>query len=117
LPKDSIIRVAKDRFNRMKGKTVESYDISRINNITDENYFDNLEFGIGKLLDQAIKKPKSTTTKTAFADGQGVGTIKHKLDFCREIIKDFDENSDWKLTPKAKELCERIFEHIEKCNS
>lgn len=51
------------------------------------------------------------------ADGKGVGTIKYKLDFCREIIKDFDEKPDWELTPKAKALCERIFKHIEKCNS
>ena len=49
-------------------------------------------------------------------DGPGVGTIKDKLKFCREIIKDFDENPDWKLTPKAKELCEKIFKHIERCN-
>ncbi|HFF5502152.1 TPA: ATP-binding protein, partial [Acinetobacter baumannii] len=68
------------------------------------------------LIDSKIKKPSSTTKKTAFADGNGVGTIKYKLDFCREIIKDFDENPDWQLTPKAKALCERIFKHIEKCN-
>lgn len=117
LSKDSIIRVAKDRFSRMKGNTVKSYDISLLDNIYSETYFDNCADGIGKLLDQAIKKPKSTSTKTAFADGSGVGTIKSKLDFCREIIRDFDQNPDWQLTPKAIELCERIFQHIEKCNA
>ncbi|OTG78994.1 AAA family ATPase [Acinetobacter sp. ANC 5054] len=116
LPKNSIINVAKSKFTRLQSETKKSYDISLIDKITGDNYFDHNEFGIGKLLDQAIKKPTSTTKKTAFADGQGVGTIKYKLDFCREIIKDFDENPYWKLTPKAKELCERIFEHIEKCN-
>ncbi|MCL6245264.1 MULTISPECIES: AAA family ATPase [Acinetobacter] len=117
LPKDSIIRVATQRFKRMKSKTKDSYDISLTNNITSENYFDHKEYGIGKLLDIKLKKPSSKTTQSLFADGQGVGTIKYKLDFCREIIKDFDENSGWKLTPKAKALCERIYKHIEKCNS
>ena len=116
LPNDSIINVAKSKFSRLRAETKKSYDILLIDEITDENYFDHSEFGIGKLLDQAIKKPTSTTTKTAFADGQGVGTIKYKLDFCREIIKDFDDHPNWQLTPKAKELCERIFQHIEKCN-
>lgn len=116
LPKNTIINVAKSKFSRLKAETTKSYDISLIDQITDNSYFDHDEFGIGKLLDQAIKKPASKTTKTAFADGQGVGTIKYKLDFCREIIKDFDENPDWQLTPKAKELCEHIFQHIEKCN-
>jgi len=117
LPKDTIISVAKSKFSRLKAETAKSYDISLIDHITDNSYFDHDEFGIGKLLDQAIKKPASKTTKTAFADGQGVGTIKYKLDFCREIIKDFDESLNWQLTPKALELCERIFQHIEKCNS
>ena len=117
LPKDSIINVAKAKFTRLRSDTTKSYDISLINQITNENYFDSDRFGIGKLLDQAIKKPKSTSNKTAFADGLGVGTIKDKLKFCREIIKDFDENPDWQLTPKAKQLCEHIFQHIENCNS
>lgn len=63
-----------------------------------------------------MKKPNSITPKNAFADGDGVGTIKSKLDFCREVIKDFDENPEWRLTPKAEELCKKIFAHIEKCN-
>ncbi|MGS0796981.1 AAA family ATPase, partial [Acinetobacter baumannii] len=89
LPKSSIVRVAKVRFPRMKPETKKSYDISLIDGITDENYFDHANYGIGKLIDSKIKKPSSTTKKTAFADGNGVGTIKYKLDFCREIIKDF----------------------------
>jgi len=116
LPKASIVRVAKTRFSRMKPKTKKSYDISLIDGITDENYFDHANYGIGRLIDTQIKNAASTAKDPAFADGTGVGTIKHKLDFCREIIKDFDENPDWQLTPKAKALCERIFKHIEKCN-
>lgn len=116
LPFNVIIRIAKTRFERMNGETKEGYNIELINNISDQNYFDNTEYGIGRLLDSAIKIADQNPTKNPFADGSGVGTIKKKLDFCREIIKDFDENPDWQLTPKAKELCERIFQHIEKCN-
>ena len=116
LPLQTIIRVAEIKFANMRQVTKKSYDISLIKNITKDTHFDHDEYGIGRLLDHAIKRPKSLSTKTAFADGQGVGTIKNKLDFCREVIKDFDENPDWKLTPKASELCEHIFRHIEKCN-
>lgn len=116
LPKDSIVQVAFQRFNRMHSKTKESYDISLIHNITDENYFDHNEYGIGKLLDTRLKKPSSKSQQTLFADGHGVGTIKNKLEFCRETIRFFDENPNWQLTKKAKELCERVFKHIEKCN-
>ncbi len=117
LPKDTIIRVAKSRFSRMKSETKKSYDISLIDKITDEHYFDHKEYGIGKLIDTQIKRKTSKTTKNAFADGDGVGTIKYKLNFCHEVIKDFEANLSWQLTPKAKEICERIFTHIEKCNS
>ncbi|ENV37399.1 hypothetical protein F959_02207 [Acinetobacter venetianus RAG-1 = CIP 110063] len=115
LPKDSIVRVAKAKFHRLKNVR-QSYDISLIDNIINDDYFDNPKFGIGKLIDDKIKKPSSQTCKTAFADGNGVGTIKDKLKFCREVINDFDSNPDWRLTPKAKKLCETIFKHIEKCN-
>lgn len=117
LPKDSIIRVAKQSFSRMKSNTKQGFNIENLDPISTANYFDHNEFGIGKLLDNQIRNPSTNTQKLAFADSEGVGTIKNKLNFCREIIKDFDENPDWQLTPKAKELCERIFQHIEKCNS
>lgn len=116
LPFDVIIRVATNRFERMNIETKDGYNIELMNNISDKSYFDNTEFGIGRLLDEAIKIPNQNPSKNPFADGTGVGTIKKKLDFCREIIKDFDENPDWQLTSKAQELCERIFQHIEKCN-
>lgn len=116
LPKDSIIRVAQKKFSKMKSKTKQGFNIEKLEEISSLDYFDHKDYGIGKLLDDQIRNTRTSTDKTAFADGTGVGTIKYKLDFCREIIKDFDENADWKLTPKAKELCERIFKHIERCN-
>ena len=116
LPKDSIIRVAKQRFNRMHKSTQQGFTIEKLDVVSTTNHFDHNEFGIGKLLDNHIRNSRTKSEKLAFADGEGVGTIKNKLDFCREIINDFDKNPDWQLTPKAKELCERIFQHIEKCN-
>lgn len=117
LPNDSIIRVAQKKFSNMKHKTKQGFNIVKLEEISLLDYFDHKDFGIGKLLDDQIRNTRTSADKTAFADGSGVGTIKYKLDFCREIIKDFDENPDWELTPKAKALCERIFKHIEKCNS
>lgn len=117
LPKDAIIRVAHKKFSKMKSKTKQGFTIEKLDSITASDYFDHKDYGIGKLLDEQIRNTRTSTDKTAFADGTGVGTIKYKLDFCREIIKDFDENPDWELTPKAKQLCERIYKHIEKCNS
>ncbi|MFH7805003.1 ATP-dependent nuclease [Acinetobacter sp. BSP-53] len=117
LPKDSIVRVAKKKFINMKSKTTQGFSIEKLDEISTFDYFDHKDYGIGKLLDDQIRNSRISTDKTAFADGTGVGTIKYKLDFCREIIKDFDENPDWELTLKAKQLCERIYKHIEKCNT
>ncbi|QPF33419.1 AAA family ATPase [Acinetobacter lwoffii] len=117
LPKEAIIRVAQKKFSKMQTRTKQGFTIEKLDSITASDYFDHKDYGIGKLLDDQIRNTKTSTDKTAFADGKGVGTIKYKLDFCREIIKDFDEKPDWELTPKAKALCERIFKHIEKCNS
>ena len=116
LPKASIIRAAEQRFSRMIKRSKDGFTIENLELISSENYFDHHEFGIGKLLDNQIRNARTSITKAAFADGEGVGTIKNKLVFCREIIKDFDDHPHWQLTPKAEELCERIFQHIEKCN-
>jgi len=116
LPKASIIRAAEQRFSRMIKRSKDGFTIENLELISSENYFDHHEFGIGKLLDNQIRNARTSITKAAFADGEGVGTIKNKLAFCREIIKDFDDHPHWQLTPKAEELCERIFQHIEKCN-
>ncbi|MEG2461641.1 MAG: AAA family ATPase [Acinetobacter sp.] len=116
LPKASIIRAAEQRFSRMIKRSKDGFTIENLELISSENYFDHHEFGIGKLLDNQIRNARTSITKAAFADGEVVGTIKNKLAFCREIIKDFDDHPHWQLTPKAEELCERIFQHIEKCN-
>ena len=117
MPKESIIRVAKARFSRMHYKTKQGFTIEKLDELVDSNHFDNITWGIGKLLDNQIRNSRTSDSRILFADGEGVGTINKKPAFCQEIIKDFDENPDWVLTQKAKDLCERIFKHIEKCNS
>ncbi|MDA3440252.1 AAA family ATPase [Acinetobacter bereziniae] len=73
--------------------------------------------GIGRIIDDQIRKDKSLpqhpNRPRLFSDKSG--TIDDKVSFC-EISKVLMRYEDWKLTPKAKELCERIFQHIEKCN-
>lgn len=117
LPKDSIIRVAKKRFLNMKEKTKNGFDIEKLCNDVDEAYFHHKKYGIGKLLDDCIRIDEIDQKKAAFADGTSVGTIKFKLEFCRDILRDFDKNPEWTLTDEAKKICEKIFEHIERCNS
>ena len=81
----------------------------------DQGYFNHTEWGIGRLIDDAIRDMDTNEGKTLFADGTGVGTIKNKVAFCTEVIK-FLDNANWKLTQEAETLCERIYEHIEKYN-
>lgn len=116
LPKDSIVRVAKNRFSLMKDNTRNGFSIDKLDDKIGESYFFHKEYGIGRLLDDSIRDG-ADPEKTAFADGTGVGTIKDKLRFCRDILRDFDENTDWTLTGDAKDICKKIFEHIERCNS
>lgn len=80
--------------------------------IRDKNY-SKKTVGIGKYLDSllGIKGDRGQ-----FAEHSG--TIKNKVKFCERAVELMsDEDFEWQLTPKAKELCERIFAHIEKENS
>lgn len=118
LPFNSIISVAKLRFDAMRSRTKNSYDIKQLDLLVDVNYFVHKEYGIGRLLDESLIRKTSKSTKTLFAEGEkgGVGTIKDKTKFCRAIIKYMDENPDWQLTPEAERLCAKIYQHIERCN-
>lgn len=117
LPKNSIIYAAEETFEKMRKATQMGFDINKLYEIENENYFFDKNYGIGRLLDNKIKNVRTKKTKTAFADGTGVGTIKNKLAFCRKVLVYFDQTSDWKLTPEANKMCKKIFEHIEKCNA
>jgi hypothetical protein len=130
LPFEIIKNAAMVIFERKKEDSKKGFSIGdkdKANKLDrlEKTYFYSKEFGIGKLLDDIFRNKlhdlddssadKTLKDKTLFADGTGVGTIKEKLKFCKEVTNLFKEE-DWDLTDEAKELCKRIFEHIERCN-
>ncbi|WP_304334959.1 ATP-binding protein [Conchiformibius steedae] len=118
LPYDVIISVAKALFNRKRQETQQGFDIEKLDNIDcddRDNFFFNQEKGIGGILDDVIRKDNTDAKKSLFSDS-GVGTIADKLNFCHAVLNEMDNHQDWQLTPSARDLCERIFQHIEKNN-
>lgn len=120
LPFKIITSVATKIFGKKQARPTKRFNpsgfsINKLGNLTDEEYFFNKEFGIGKLLDNQIKN--NNRVKRSFFSDSGVGTIADKLNFCHAVLKEMDNLGDnWQLTPSARDLCERIFEHIEKNN-
>ncbi|MDO5356221.1 MAG: AAA family ATPase [Conchiformibius sp.] len=119
LPFKIITSVATKIFEKKQARPTKRFNpsgfsISKLNNLTDEEYFFNKEFGIGKLLDNQIKN--NNRVKRSFFSDSGVGTIADKLNFCHAVLNEMDNHQDWQLTPSARDLCERIFGHIEKNN-
>lgn len=94
----------------MQSESKCGFDISKLD-IT-KNYF-HIKNGIGKIIDDQIKDGELRTAdgkpKKCFSDKSG--TIKEKLKFCRLVLTVMD-HVEWELTPSAKEICEKIFEHI-----
>ncbi|MDI3454188.1 ATP-binding protein [Acinetobacter sp. V89_4] len=95
-------------------KDTSNFDIDQLNSST--NFISNE--GIGKIIDEIIIKDKNLLLQSnpprLFSDASG--TIDDKVGFC-EICKILMTYEDWVLTEPAKELCEKIFEHIEDCNT
>lgn len=113
LPANIIIATAKDKFSRMKADTTDGFDISLLDTNVTQPDFNHVTDGIGRILDDAIWPAGSARTKSCF--GESSGTIKDKLGFCRLALSKMEQES-WELTPSAKALCEKIFQHIERCN-
>lgn len=113
LPFALIIKAAKNRFANMQTKTKTGFDITQLDTITDESFFYSPTDGIGRILDSTIRDMRTNSDKCAFSDPSG--TIRKKLEFCRDILKLMD-TEEWQMTDSAKMLCEKIFNHIEKCN-
>lgn len=116
LPPEAIKYVARQRFQKMRPQTKVGYTIDQLDHIATSDYFFHPNQGIGRLLELQIQNDQTEKPNHPFAHGNGVGTIKDKLHFCRDIIQYFSENPDWQLTPEAQKICQRIFEHIEQCN-
>jgi len=95
-------------------KDTSNFDIDQLNSSTN---FISSE-GIGKIIDEIIIKDKNLLLQSnpprLFSDASG--TIDGKVSFC-EICKILMTYEDWVLTEPAKELCEKIFKHIEACNT
>lgn len=113
LPFALIIKAAKNRFSNMQTKTKTGFDITQLDTITNESFFYSPTDGIGRILDNTIRNRRTNSKKCAFSDPSG--TIRKKLEFCRDILKLMD-TEEWQMTDSAKMLCEKIFNHIEKCN-
>lgn len=95
-------------------KDTSNFDIDQLNSSTN---FISSE-GIGKIIDEIIIKDKNLLLQSnpprLFSDASG--TIDDKVGFC-EICKILMTYENWVLTEPAKELCEKIFKHIEDCNT
>lgn len=94
----------------MQADTKEGFDIFTL--IEEHDYF-HAKNGIGKILDDQIRvgNPRTTDDKPKKCFSDQSGTIKEKLKFCRLVLTVMD-HVEWELTESAKELCEKIFEHI-----
>lgn len=112
LPDNIIIATAKDKFSRMQANTTHGFDISALDSISGKVSFYHSKNGIGKILDNSIRLPNA---KGNYCFSDKSGTIKEKLKFCRLILSTMD-TKEWQLSPSAINICEKIFNHIEKCN-
>ena len=115
LPTNIIIATAKDKFSRMQNDTKDGFDIETLDSTTLNFYHPSN--GIGRILDNNIRLAGTKTKdgKTKYCFGESSGTIKDKLGFCRLALSMMEQES-WELTSSAKALCEKIFQHIERCN-
>lgn len=94
-------------------RDTSNFDINQLNSSI--NFISSK--GIGKIIDETIILDKSLLSQEnpprLFSDASG--TIDDKVSFC-EICKTLMTYEDWVLTEPAKELCRKIFKHIEICN-
>ena len=98
--------------NHYRGKNKRASLNYNIDNLVNEIDFYDQEnkIGIGKILDTKLELPDQ---KTCFSDDSG--TIKNKTAFCRLMLILMEEE-DWVLNKPAKELCNEIFDFIDKKN-
>lgn len=100
------------KFRGFNTQTKEGFDISKLE-LQDLNLIS--DDGIGKIIDDIIRiDPTLSPAPRLFSDVSG--TIANKVKFC-EICKVLMTYEDWQLTDQAKDLCQKIFTHIEQCNS
>jgi hypothetical protein len=100
------------KFKGFQGATKDGFDIDKLE-LQSLNLISN--DGIGKIIDDIIRVDMtSSPLPRLFSDDSG--TIANKVKFC-EICKVLMTYENWQLTEQAKDLCQKIFSHIEQCNS
>lgn len=128
LPVEVLIKTAEEEFERRDGppkkkdeetKLKDKLDPTMLQSITLDQY-EKSKDGVGYYLDNALalegKWDKDTKPKPdAFFAGSGQGTIKQKGKFCEKAVEVMGKIA-WENTNEAKELCEKIFEHIKNQN-
>ncbi|MCG7561000.1 AAA family ATPase [Pseudoalteromonas sp. McH1-42] len=110
LPSKVTTSVAKRRFNDMRDKTKAGISIDGFEYINDES-FDDETLGIGAILDKHLTPADFPLFATES------GTIKNKVDFCKEAIVFMQKDEGFKLTEELSALCKGIWDFIERANS
>ncbi|TMN39775.1 hypothetical protein CWB89_18200 [Pseudoalteromonas piscicida] len=110
IPFEQLILTARKCWDSFNGKS--NCDIDRFVNIP-KNKFETKDHGIGSVLERYVDKPQNL--ERSFFKAKS-GTIKDKVKFCHTAIEVMNESGDWKLTPKLRELCDKIWVFIETHN-
>ena len=107
----------------VRGNTTKITHKDEHDSYFDDDYLES-DKGVGLYLDGVIAKMRRNNIfpslegeqeSFTFSDKGEQGTVKGKTDFCHAIVE-LMQTEDWQLTEPAKELCEAIFQHIEKNN-
>ncbi|WP_076407727.1 ATP-binding protein [Shewanella sp. UCD-KL12] len=109
IPYDILMETAKRRWETFTQRTECS---NRFTNIARDRFEKDNE-GIGKILELYVNKPPVLERRFY---SEKSGTIKDKVKFCHTAINVMAEEN-WELSPQLKNLCEKIWSHIEKHNS
>lgn len=114
LPDVIVKKVAGEIFENSR-KEKESLNKNSIESLAFENYSAS-DDGIGFHLDKCFGlQGKGKESKRFFAEGSG--TIRNKVHFCNLAVKYMISNEiEWDLTDDLRDLCKKIFNHIESCN-
>lgn len=111
IPHNILVDTAKKRWETFNTK--HNCSISRFANIP-EGHFEHSNRGIGLILEGFVDSPEPDK-RSFFRDKSG--TIKDKVKFCRTAVEIMNNpETQWELTPQLNDLCEKIWDFIEKHN-
>jgi AAA15 family ATPase/GTPase len=108
LPPEIIKATVKAQFKK-KVKNKDGIDITKIESNKNVTFLHPTQ-GIGRIIDRILGAEKDSPL---FSDKSG--TIKNKVDFCQIAVREMN-STQWEMPKHIVELCEKIFEHIDKMN-